>query len=262
MSWARPKWPKEAWHRGHQPFLSPVIFKECTSVVIQYLHTPKYAFPLSTRTLEPGVTQILVGNPRHRPRPCVEILVSRKTTAVLEGVMYASTCSTVPLQPSTGTVEMVKAALKYVCNTYPHVKRFELADETHVRTPSGMQYITPRRLLSGKPGYFQEHFGAEPSATTRSLLRDLHRPEPTAPVDASYDAICDRTKAMGLRSGCLFGTTWTIARATVDAYDINPTVATTGGGRTASRHNTWLVTAVRRPGRLGHHELSALDAGL
>jgi hypothetical protein len=245
------------------------------SAAIRYLRTDNYVFPLSTRTLaslrprvpQPGVTQILVGNPRHHLRPCVEILVSRRATSVLEGLMYASTCSTVPMEPTAGTREMVQAALKYVCKTYPHIKKFELADETHVRTPSGLQFITPRRLLTGRPGYFQEHFGAEPSAATRTLLRGMREKGDRSKdilADASMEAICEHAKSRGLPSGCLFGTTWTISRATVEAYAVGePTLsdaATTGGA--SRRHSTWLAAAAPRSVRPLRHALSPLDAGL
>jgi len=233
-----------------------------TDAELKYLRTDHYVFPMTFQRLG-GITHMHVGNPRHRPRPCVEILVRRGGTATLQGIAYYSTCATAPLQPDAGTKEMVRAALKYTATAFPHVRRFEVQDETHVRTPAGTQVITPRRLLTGRPGFFQEHFGASPSGDTRDLLAALRAKQVCVRSDDwSPDAVTRHALDAGLPHVCLFGTTWTIPRATALAYDVTAELAEQAGGaaRTRTRHAAWLCSRSTRMDRPWQHSLSIEDA--
>jgi len=228
---------------------------------LKYLRTDHYVFPMTFQKLG-SITYIHVGNPRHRPQPCVELMVRRGGTATLQGVAYHSTCATVPMEANAGTKEMVRAALKYAATAYPHVRRFDVQDETHVRTPTGMHVITPRRLLTGRPGFFQEHFGALPSGDTRDILAALRAKHVCVrSEDWSPDAVIQHAADAGLSQYCLFGTTWTISRATALAYDVTAELADQVGGamRTRRAHEAWLCSIRTRVERPLRHCLSAED---
>lgn len=66
---------------------------------------------------------------------------------------------------------MMKTALQVVYNNYPYITRFTLEDETHYNNIElNKPHITAKRLLIGTPGWYQQHFGAEPEKTTVELI--------------------------------------------------------------------------------------------
>ena len=99
--------------------------------------------------------------------------------ADLLNVNYYSSCSK-NFQKSTGTIHMVNTVLKYVIDTYPHIKGFKLKDTTNINSEIDNSVQTPffvstRRLLKGELGWYEEKFGAKPIGDTIEIIQFLRK---------------------------------------------------------------------------------------
>lgn len=102
---------------------------------------------------------------------CIHFVISKnsKTRVVLADLEYRKTCQ-------TGTNRMLMGALKYIIQQFPKIRTVDLND---VATKKYTKvFLTPKRLLLGKPGWYEERFGAKPSPTTAQLLRTIHKETP------------------------------------------------------------------------------------
>jgi hypothetical protein len=140
---------------------------------------------------------------------------------------------------------MLKTALQYVYDIYPYVKSYELQDETHFNDSTiGNPHITARRLLYGKPGWYQEYFGAEPINSTVKLVEYIQKNRKSIdklikkykPTDEGNEwfitqnilKITDeipqeknkKNSSIFSVSRNIFGTTWKITRETIGNYNI------------------------------------------
>jgi len=71
---------------------------------------------------------------------------------------------------------MLMGALQYIIQQFPKIRTVDLND---VATKKYTKvFLTPKRLLLGKPGWYEERFGAKPSPTTAQLLRTIHKETP------------------------------------------------------------------------------------
>jgi hypothetical protein len=66
----------------------------------------------------------------------------------------------------SGTVDMIYAILKLLLDLF-QVNKITLRDTSYWRGPNGPVPLPERRLLSGKPTWYEEHFHAIPDASTR-----------------------------------------------------------------------------------------------
>ena len=99
---------------------------------------------------------------------CIHFVIS-KTRVVLADLEYRKTCQ-------TGTNRMLMGALQYIIQQFPKIRTVDLND---VATKKYTKvFLTPKRLLLGKPGWYEERFGAKPSPTTAQLLRTIHKETP------------------------------------------------------------------------------------
>ena len=111
---------------------------------------------------------------------CVVISIPHNSQeADLLNVNYYSSCSK-NFQKSTGTIHMVNTVLKYVIDTYPHIKGFKLKDTTNINSEIDNSVQTPffvstRRLLKGELGWYEEKFGAKPIGDTIEIIQFLRK---------------------------------------------------------------------------------------
>jgi hypothetical protein len=144
---------------------------------------------------------------------------------------------------------MLQAALKYVCDKYQHVRFITLTDKTSV--PNSKIHITAKRLLQGRPGWYQEYLQAVPTDGTIKLLQLLSKKEARAkiaeylPVTSQISWGIEREieemaqRILPMNSEMIVGTSWRISRDHVLAYPIvyNKTSSGGGGGSRRSIHN-------------------------
>ncbi len=72
-------------------------------------------------------------------------------------------------QGKDGTDIMVQGVLKYIIQEYPFIETVELTD---VARKNGTKILlTPKRLLLGKEGWYEERFGAIPDKATNNFIK-------------------------------------------------------------------------------------------
>jgi len=103
----------------------------------------------------------------------------RKTEGYLQSVNFYTSCSIKEkeLEKQSGTITMIQTDLTYMLNKYSHIKKVHLQDETFPTKP----LITPRRLLKGQLGWYEEYLGAYPLLDIlKEKLKLLRKPETQA----------------------------------------------------------------------------------
>jgi len=114
-----------------------------------------------------------VGNPHCKPMPCVRLSLDKydhQWHLIIQDIMYYSTCAKEGLIKGDGTVEMVKGALVYLVTKY-NVASVSLSDKSFVPNPDNPVIISERRLLAGKPSWYEEYLGAVPySVKTQHII--------------------------------------------------------------------------------------------
>jgi hypothetical protein len=114
---------------------------------------------------------------RNSIEPCVVIFVPKDKSFVADitKLSYNKECSysEYELEKKNGTIIMLKTALSYVTDKHPHIKTFKLTDMTHTKdTIDGNKiWITPRRLLLGNKGWYEEYFEAIPTNETNIIKK-------------------------------------------------------------------------------------------
>lgn len=226
------------------------------------LHTANYVFPMKIdlpTDWDPSTT-IYIGNPNNKPKPCIVIEVEG-SSAIIQTLQYVQTCSVnTVLKKGEGTVEMVKASLKWLMQTYPEAKRIDFSDMSYIPLSKSYNMPLPEyyALVHGQTWY-QQHFGAIPSKKTKTVLQsyttlrmmkvkdtplvkylppsqhDKHVYEVIGPLlkrIKSHNDAHDFLR-MNLRLRPLTSTSWYIPRQTALAYDIEVSHANNtqqGGG--------------------------------
>lgn len=124
---------------------------------------------------EYGVNIIEFVSLQKQPYPCVKITVSQYG-ANLEALNYYSSCSIrqKTLEKADGTVTMLRVAIQYVFDKFVDLQEISVQDETHIEM-DGKPLITASRLLEGKQGWYEEHFGAIPVGNTIGVVDYLRR---------------------------------------------------------------------------------------
>jgi hypothetical protein len=111
---------------------------------------------------------------------CVKITIPRDKRSKIGNIdtlYYDKECSIskIKLKEKEGTIEMLKTALQYTIDTYPYIRTFTIQDETHYNDSSlNKPHITAKRLLLGRPGWYEEYFGAEPEKKTLELIKNIN----------------------------------------------------------------------------------------
>ena len=176
--------------------------------------------------------EIYIGQSKNRIKSCIHISVKKNNpVAILQRVDYDSKCElNNRLQSGIGTYIMVKTALKFVIDKYRYIQSFELCDKT--QTKQSNINITAKRLLLGKPGWYEQHFGAiiinegirtdYLIATKQKLnLTDENKTkiqEKTWGTDEDFDEMATE---LNLSIDLFIGTSWKIDKNAIIQYDIN-----------------------------------------
>ncbi len=202
----------------------PLLRTQSSTYRIEVIQYEESLFVMNITTTH-GRTQLL----------CVSLAVDG-ALLLLQSLGYYKECSIgQTLRRGTGTVDMVKAALRFAAASFPDLQSVELSDETFF--PSAERpLITARRLLLGAPGWYQEHLGAVPTPKTRVNLRTLQatlaaRPDveaelrglagqPQGFTPTYVSSVCRR---LGIPASAVVGTSWTIPLGTVMSWEM-PTV--------------------------------------
>lgn len=127
-----------------------------------------------------------------QPFPCVQILIPFRETndvrAELRMLNYYASCSVnqKSLEKGGGTVHMVKTALLYMIDTYPYIRYVDVEDNTFIDVPRNTEkpLITPRRLIQGKQGWYEEHLKAVPDGHTANLKTYFQKKQIREKIDA------------------------------------------------------------------------------
>jgi hypothetical protein len=200
---------------------------------------PIYDYDMDDNEIETLTRSILFLSLKKQPYPCVKIDVSKDkhiTIAELQLTNYYKSCSIKEkeLEQHSGTIVMLKTALTYVIQAYPHVKMIELQDETIINIPT-KPLITPRRLLLGQKGWYEEYLGATPKKSslidtlrflrqpsTQNSITDILPPESHNKQWWNPDNIKRITDKINKSLfQYLIGSMWQISAATIRNYNIN-----------------------------------------
>lgn len=173
---------------------------------------------------------------KKQPYPCLKIQVPyEETHATLQHLNYYSSCSFNEKQLGEHQSHMLQVALKYMVDMFPYIKCVELTDELCVDLCNDNNpLITPRRLILGKMGWYQEYLNAEPYGNTIKLLQHLQRdivqrdianilldiPEAKDVLwwtPRNIRMIADKIKIYGR----IFGTSWIVHAKVIKDYDIS-----------------------------------------
>lgn len=116
---------------------------------------------------------------KNSKEPCLVIFVPKDNSFVadIEKLSYNKGCSYSEneLEEKNGTIIMLKTALSYIIDKYPHIRTFKLTDMTHKNDKTNKLWITPRRLLLGNKGWYEEYFGAISTAETKKLIEIIKK---------------------------------------------------------------------------------------
>ena len=169
--------------------------------------------------------------------PCIIIFIDKEnqTEATLEKVYYSEGCSysETPLEQKNGTIIMLQTALKVASDIFKNIKYFKLKDMSHKynKNIGDKIWITPRRLLQQKSGWYEEYFGATPTNDTKKVkaliknfYSDIKNNIPknnlswwTTDNILKLTSIIDRN----FLTKNILGTYWIINHKTIDDYNIN-----------------------------------------
>lgn len=171
------------------------------------------------------------------------------SSAIMQTLQYTQTCSiNTVLKQGEGTVEMVRASLKWLVQTHPEVERIDLSDMSYIRISKNYNMPLPEyyTLVHGQTWY-QHYFGAVPSNKTARILQSYQKlrmmqVKDTPLVDYIppsrhgkhvYEVIGPLIKRIKTHSDAqgflnntlhlrpLTNTTWYIPRETALAYDVD-----------------------------------------
>lgn len=213
------------------------------------LHADGYAFDVLSEEFEDDEVLVSFVARMKQPYPCVQVYIPMQvgaTRADLLALNYFASCSVndKALEQGGGTAVMLRAALAYVMDHFPHIQEVGITDETFVYMrgrADNPPLITPRRLLQGRKGWYEEFVGAMPDGekttrlvtylrkpATREKLEHLFVTE-NVPTDILWWAP-QHTLELAAKLGkvsvadALLGTSWKVARETVRSYGLPYTV--------------------------------------
>jgi hypothetical protein len=150
---------------------------------------------------------------------CIHIVTSEDEEASLADLS----------QCAAGIDIMFKGVLKYIIQVFPHIRRVSLQD---------LANETPKRLLVGRPGWYEERYGAKPTIKTQALKGRIKKMQLLSDVELF---------ALELFALELLGTTWDISKSTIEEYPMS--VHIKNEKALPSQECSWLSDAKRRKRR-------------
>jgi len=208
--------------------------------------------------------EIHIGEPHKTYGACIHLSIyDEDDEAILNGLQYGPKCSTIRnMRRHVDTLRMLKAGLIYIFRTYPRIKHVSLTDKAAVGGANAKIMLTAKRLLQGKKGWYEEHFGAVPdpqNKSTISTLKALSNPLAQAKILTYLPITTQRTWGTPndiieyasciakLQTNAILATSWLILRNQIENYERDLIVQTlTTGGTSLKASQKRLLRAVNR----------------
>lgn len=208
---------------------------------------------------------IFVGDVHSKEGACIYAIIDQsKKYVALESVQYKTTCTmNQDLEPHKGTIVMVQATLKYICQRYKTIEYISLNDKSMVLNTN--IHITAKRLLQGRKGWYEEWFQATPDMSvisTRRLMQLLQQENNKQTIQKYLHITTQRNwgttddiveiapKILGKEKRSIIGTAWKINRDDVLAYPIS--IQRMDGGTRHMSHSTLIDKSFKHRIELFH----------
>lgn len=210
-----------------------------------------------------GINEIYIGEPHRTRDACVYMTVDETNEATLDGVQHRISCSIdKELEHGIGTVHMVKGALLFLRKMYPHIEWVYLNDKSTVITKK--IHITAKRLLQGRKGWYEEHYGAIPmDKWTRGIMNELATPGNQAKIQQylpittkkswgnAEEILTIAKNILPIYHRYIIGTSWGISKDTIDTYYRDISIEVTDdkeqtGGNATKRKKKQLHQSIKK----------------
>jgi|Laugresbdmm110sd_1035091.scaffolds.fasta_scaffold55004_2 hypothetical protein len=157
----------------------------------------------------------------HNLDSCVIISIRKdEIRAGLTSVKYRPVCivNGKMEEGMNGTHIMLKGVLRFVVELFPDIQIIEIYDVAEKENV----YITPKKLLLGQPGWYEEKFGAIPTDETKVIIKDW-LPNQKKYIDHKTISKLTWGTEEDLQEHFykLIGTTWYITREIIEKYPLD-----------------------------------------
>lgn len=186
--------------------------KEQTFVIKEYDNKYNYTFELINNNI-----------------PCFLILIPKnRDIASLQSVLYSPDFS-----KENEIKHMLQLGLKYVIQKYPHIKKIHILDTVYYELDNtNISVITPRYLLTGQKGYYEQLLNAFPTKHTIEIIKTINenmgeiRKKIPRHVENDWWTPKNIYKITDLirpdiLSPKIFTTDWEVSKDIIDTYDVD-----------------------------------------
>ena len=200
----------------------------------------------------------------NRMDACVRILLKHKDSeAILEDLHTRQSCDiNNNLQEGSGTYRLLMGALKFIIKKYTYIETVNLSD---VAQKKGTRiYLTPKRLLLGKPGWYEEHFGARPTQKTRKIIEHVLQiinltPEQMKLISKKTWGKSQDLEALSKEAIKLIHNDWIITRDTIYNYPVQIRVSSNISSFVGGGDSTFIKSVERIYRQYINSELKAIQ---
>ncbi len=146
-----------------------------------------YVFYARVQKIDDEETQIQFASSEYND--CLTIQIWKDySIAELHGVIYDRLCaSNIPLEKSSGTVIMIKAALKFVIKKFKYIESFDVTDNSQVDCGAMKVSLSDMNLLVFQNTWYERRFGAVSKYTLYASDLAKLRQAPTVDFDVLWD---------------------------------------------------------------------------
>lgn len=208
----------------------------------------QYTYPVYIEE-EDNDINIYIGNAKRTKAPCIHIWIHKKSTAILEDLVFLPHCSASEKHLHRGdgsVVIMLKSVLKWLLNKYHFVNEIEFIDESCFHTRNGLIRLPEKGVLTEGKTWYMKHFDAEPltsmSIASFERYRAVHDSHRVDIITLDKDIWLEKnlevlySKFPVLNGKKVTGTPWKITAKTIKTYDVNPIEVQIGGGQTRGEY--------------------------
>lgn len=221
-----------------------------------------YRFPLIEQRydFEPGLVDIWIGNPKCKPKPCINISAFEEKDAILNDIAFYPTCSISEktfLRRSNAMKHLVMASLRWLIDAFPAVDEVQLTDKSYFGNGDQIVMLPEKMVLCEGATWYQKHLFAEPADLTRITLKRyvaLHKrfgnEFRALPIEAWYETNISNTlkKYDGfLARTQLSGSVWKVSKETILSYPIStPILVQEGGNKRQKEKGSWMKACPKK----------------
>lgn len=208
----------------------------------------QYIFPVYIEE-DDDIIEIYIGNTKRKKTPCIRITLFNSCDAILQDLIFFPHCSVSKrrLQKGDGSVVfMLKCVLKWLVSKYDFIENIEFTDKSRFEDKDVKIYLAEKCVLTEGKTWYMKHFGAKPSSAISRMAYEVYRKV----FDKNKKTIAKLDKSIWIESNIeqlyskfpsingkrLSGTTWQIAKKTIDKYDVHPIEVQIGGGVKACKN--------------------------